>query len=155
MLRVIEDLAGDWRRLDERIEGLSSEIDRHQVVYARVLHAVAGIEEQRGIRLTREPCEAAEGVVHAALVEVGLLSRSQALAARGHISTPSLLGLDHTDQGLPASMYVDILNANELVAAVSKAAGEPDLRRVGTQQTRGGRRHRRNAPPTQTAMAAV
>ena len=26
MLRVIEDLAGDWRRLDERIEGLSSEI---------------------------------------------------------------------------------------------------------------------------------
>src|ERR1700687_881434 len=27
MLRIIEDLAGDWRRLDERIEGLSSEID--------------------------------------------------------------------------------------------------------------------------------
>src|SRR5438874_6400157 len=26
MVRVIEDLAGDWRRLDERIEGLSSEI---------------------------------------------------------------------------------------------------------------------------------
>ncbi len=26
MLRVIEDLAGDWHRLDERIEGLSSEI---------------------------------------------------------------------------------------------------------------------------------
>ena len=26
MLRVIEDLAGDWRRLDERVEGLSSEI---------------------------------------------------------------------------------------------------------------------------------
>jgi transposase len=26
MMRVIEDLAGDWRRLDERIEGLSSEI---------------------------------------------------------------------------------------------------------------------------------
>jgi transposase len=25
MLRVIEDLAGDWRRLDERIESLSSE----------------------------------------------------------------------------------------------------------------------------------
>jgi hypothetical protein len=25
MLRIIEDLAGDWRRLDERIEGLSSE----------------------------------------------------------------------------------------------------------------------------------
>jgi transposase len=24
MLRVIEDLAADWRRLDERIEGLSS-----------------------------------------------------------------------------------------------------------------------------------
>ena len=27
MLRVIEDLAGDWHRLDERIEGLSGEID--------------------------------------------------------------------------------------------------------------------------------
>jgi transposase len=27
MLRVIEDLAGDWRHLDARIEGLSSEID--------------------------------------------------------------------------------------------------------------------------------
>jgi transposase len=26
MVRVIEDLAGDWHRLDERIEGLSSEI---------------------------------------------------------------------------------------------------------------------------------
>src|SRR3954471_7941611 len=26
MLRIIEELAGDWRRLDERIEGLSSEI---------------------------------------------------------------------------------------------------------------------------------
>ena len=27
MVRVIEDLTGDWRRLDERIEGLSSEIE--------------------------------------------------------------------------------------------------------------------------------
>jgi transposase len=27
MLRIIEDLSGDWRRLDERIEGLSSEIE--------------------------------------------------------------------------------------------------------------------------------
>src|SRR5436190_22164159 len=27
MVRVIEDLAGDWRRRDERIEGLSSEIE--------------------------------------------------------------------------------------------------------------------------------
>ena len=27
MLRAIEDLAGDWRRLDERIDGLSSEIE--------------------------------------------------------------------------------------------------------------------------------
>src|SRR5258705_9989542 len=27
MVRIIEGLAGDWRRLDERIEGLSSEID--------------------------------------------------------------------------------------------------------------------------------
>jgi transposase len=26
MLRIIEDLAGDWRRLDQRIEGLSNEI---------------------------------------------------------------------------------------------------------------------------------
>ena len=27
MLRIIEDLAGDWRRLDERVEGLSKEIE--------------------------------------------------------------------------------------------------------------------------------
>jgi transposase len=27
MMRMIEDLAGDWRRLDERIEGLSNEIE--------------------------------------------------------------------------------------------------------------------------------
>src|SRR3989440_11771447 len=27
MTRVIEDLAGDWRRLDERVEGLSNEIE--------------------------------------------------------------------------------------------------------------------------------
>src|ERR1700694_2249672 len=27
MVRILEDLAGDWRRLDERIEGLSSEIE--------------------------------------------------------------------------------------------------------------------------------
>jgi transposase len=27
MLRIVEDLAGDWRRLDERIEGLSNEIE--------------------------------------------------------------------------------------------------------------------------------
>src|ERR1700726_4336815 len=27
MVRVLEDLAGDWRRLDERIEGLSNEIE--------------------------------------------------------------------------------------------------------------------------------
>src|SRR5262244_1573626 len=27
MMRIIEDLAGDWRRLDERIEGLSTDID--------------------------------------------------------------------------------------------------------------------------------
>ena len=26
MVRIIEDLAGDWRRLDERVQGLSSEI---------------------------------------------------------------------------------------------------------------------------------
>src|SRR6266403_2748680 len=28
MLRIVEDLAADWRRLDERIEGLSGEIER-------------------------------------------------------------------------------------------------------------------------------
>jgi transposase len=27
MVRIIEDLGGDWRRLDERIEGLSNEIE--------------------------------------------------------------------------------------------------------------------------------
>jgi transposase len=28
MMRIIEELAGDWRRLDERIEGLSADITR-------------------------------------------------------------------------------------------------------------------------------
>src|SRR6266540_2501567 len=37
MLRVIEDLAGDWRRLDERIEGLSGEIEA-------IAHGDAGCE---------------------------------------------------------------------------------------------------------------
>jgi transposase len=27
MVRIIEDLAGDWRRLDERVEGISNEIE--------------------------------------------------------------------------------------------------------------------------------
>jgi transposase len=27
MMRIIEDMAGDWRRLDERIEGLFDEIE--------------------------------------------------------------------------------------------------------------------------------
>jgi transposase len=45
MLRVIEDLAGDWRRLDERIDGLSSEIEalaRHDPGCERLM-SVPGI----------------------------------------------------------------------------------------------------------------
>jgi transposase len=45
MLRVIEDLAGDWRRLDERIESLSSEIEvlaRHDPGCERLM-SVPGI----------------------------------------------------------------------------------------------------------------
>jgi transposase len=37
-LRVIEELAGDWRRLDQRIDGLSGEIEalaRQDVISAR------------------------------------------------------------------------------------------------------------------------
>jgi transposase len=40
MLRIIEDLAGDWRQLDERIEGLSNEIEtlaRHDQACARLM----------------------------------------------------------------------------------------------------------------------
>jgi transposase len=37
MVRVIEDLAGDWRRLDERIDGLSGEIEA-------IAHGDAGCE---------------------------------------------------------------------------------------------------------------
>src|SRR3954471_16754750 len=45
MLRIIEDLAGDWRRLDERIEGLSSEIEAlaHQDKGCERLMTVPGI----------------------------------------------------------------------------------------------------------------
>ncbi len=45
MVRVIEDLAGDWRQLDERIEGLSSEIEavaRHDAGCERLM-SVPGI----------------------------------------------------------------------------------------------------------------
>jgi transposase len=45
MLHVIEDLAGDWRRLDERIEGLSGEIEalaRQDLACARLM-TVPGI----------------------------------------------------------------------------------------------------------------
>lgn len=45
MVRVIEDLVGDWRRLDERIEGLSSEIGvvAHQDAGCERLMSVPGI----------------------------------------------------------------------------------------------------------------
>ena len=45
MLRVIEDLAGDWRRLDARIEGLTSEIETlaHQDQHCERLMTVPGI----------------------------------------------------------------------------------------------------------------
>ena len=45
MVCVIEDLAGDWRRLDERIEGLSGEIEAiaRQEVGCRRLMSVPGI----------------------------------------------------------------------------------------------------------------
>jgi hypothetical protein len=46
MVRVIEDLAGDWRRLDERIEGLSSEIEvlaRRDVGCERLMSLVGAV----------------------------------------------------------------------------------------------------------------
>src|SRR5262249_44015731 len=45
MLRIIADLSGDWRRLDERIEGLSSEIEAlaHQDHACERLMTVPGI----------------------------------------------------------------------------------------------------------------
>jgi transposase len=45
MVRLIEDLTGDWRRLDERIEGLSDEIEaiaRHDIGCERLM-SVPGI----------------------------------------------------------------------------------------------------------------
>jgi len=45
MVRILEDLAGDWRRLDERIEGLSNEIEAiaHQDAGCDRLISVPGI----------------------------------------------------------------------------------------------------------------
>ena len=45
MLRIIEDLAGDWHCLDERIEGLSDEIEAlaHQDTACERLMTVPGI----------------------------------------------------------------------------------------------------------------
>ena len=61
MLRVIEDLAGDWRRLDERIEGLSSEIEvlACQDVGCERLMSVPGIGP---ISRAHCPCLAADMV---------------------------------------------------------------------------------------------
>jgi transposase len=45
MLRIIEELAGDWRRLDQRIDGLSDEIEalaRQDQAYSRLM-TVPGI----------------------------------------------------------------------------------------------------------------
>jgi transposase len=45
MMRIIEDLASDWRRLDERIEGLSNQIEdvAHQDPACERLMTVPGI----------------------------------------------------------------------------------------------------------------
>ncbi len=45
MARILEDLAGDWRRLDERVEGLSKEIEAiaHQDAGCNRLISVPGI----------------------------------------------------------------------------------------------------------------
>ena len=45
IIRIIEDLAGDWRRLDERVEGLSNEIEdiAHQDAGCERLMSVPGI----------------------------------------------------------------------------------------------------------------
>jgi transposase len=45
MIRIIEELAGDWRRLDERIDGLSNEIEAlaHQDAPCKRLMTVPGI----------------------------------------------------------------------------------------------------------------
>ena len=45
IMRIVEDLAGDWRRLDERIEGLSGEIEAlaHQDAGCERLMSVPGI----------------------------------------------------------------------------------------------------------------
>jgi transposase len=46
MLRLIEDLAGDWRHLDARIEGITSEIETlaRQDQHCERLMTVPGIE---------------------------------------------------------------------------------------------------------------
>jgi transposase len=51
MLRVIEELAGDWRRLDERIAGLSKEIEdlaRQDPACERLMTVVAFVVSLRG-----------------------------------------------------------------------------------------------------------
>jgi hypothetical protein len=60
MLRVIEELAGDWRRLDQRIDGLSGEIealarqDQACSRLTRVILAPCSARSRRGLA-TPEP----------------------------------------------------------------------------------------------------
>jgi hypothetical protein len=57
MVRVIEELAGDWHRLEERIEGWSSDIDIACSEANQRLHRNAGKARRRLARLgwAREP----------------------------------------------------------------------------------------------------
>jgi hypothetical protein len=81
MLRVIEDLAGDWRRLDERIEGLSPG-SFHQTRRVDSLHA------------NSRACPAGGGPA----APIGLRGSSSGVLVS---LDPSVLGLDHTDKACP------------------------------------------------------
>jgi len=59
MVRVLEDLAGDWRRLDERIEGLSSEIEvlaQRDVSCERLMSVPGGSGSNLGSSQPRSGC---------------------------------------------------------------------------------------------------
>jgi Transposase len=59
MLRLIEDLAGDWRRLDERIEAISGEIEalaRQDQACERLGRSGSAMASARGSRQPRSDC---------------------------------------------------------------------------------------------------
>jgi transposase len=75
MMRIIEELAGDWRRLDERIEGLS--VDGHQHTGRRSVcraQNVADLRAERPDPSVHRRCKGVSGELDVEIVDLRLVA---------------------------------------------------------------------------------